>query len=172
MKKMKELKELKPEELKKSPFQLIGKEWMLVTAKKGDKVNTMTASWGGLGYLWEKNVAFIVLRPSRYTKEFIDSADTFSLTFFEEGYKKELAYLGSVSGREEDKIAKSSFDVLYDGEAPYFEQCNMVLFCKKLYHQEMNAESFVSSSLAEKFYPQKDYHTLYFAEIEKILIKE
>lgn len=110
----------------------------------------------------EKNVAFIVLRPSRYAKEFVDSTDTFSLTFFEEGYKKELAYLGSVSGREEEKIAKSSFDVLYEEETPYFKQCNMVLFCRKLYHQEMNAKSFVSGSLTDKSYPQKDYHTLYF----------
>lgn len=165
------MKEIKPVDFNNSPFQLIGKEWMLVTAKKEDKVNTMTASWGGLGYLWEKNVAFIVLRPSRYTKEFVDNADTFSLTFFTEDYKKQLAYLGSVSGREEDKIESAGLTISYEEGTPYFKECRMVLFCRKLYKQEMNPESFIEKSI-DKFYPEKDYHTMYIAEIEKILVEE
>lgn len=71
-------KEMKPEELQKNPFTMIGKEWLLVTAEKDGKANTMTASWGGMGVMWGKNTAFIVLRPQRYTKEFIDSTETFS----------------------------------------------------------------------------------------------
>ena len=70
-------KEIKPEELDKSPFQLIGKDWMLITAEKDNKINTMTASWGGFGVLWGKNVAFYFIRPQRYTKEFVDNSDTF-----------------------------------------------------------------------------------------------
>ena len=68
-------KEIKPEELQKNPFQMIGKEWLLVTAEKDGKANTMTASWGGVGVMWGRNVAFIVIRPQRYTKEFIDASD-------------------------------------------------------------------------------------------------
>ncbi|WOO35065.1 flavin reductase family protein [Anaerocolumna sp. AGMB13020] len=166
------MKELGAEEFNKNPFQLIGREWMLVTAKKGDKMNTMTAAWGGLGIMWDKNVAFIVIRPSRYTKEFIDSADTLSLTFYDKEYKKQLAYLGSVSGRDEDKISKSNFTVVYEGETPYFKEANLAIICKKLFRQEFTPDSFVENGLAEKYYPGKDYHTLYIAEIEKFLVSE
>ncbi|MDF2869863.1 MAG: flavin reductase [Anaerocolumna sp.] len=166
------MKELRAEEFNKNPFQLIGREWMLVTAKKEDKINTMTASWGGLGIMWDKNVAFIVIRPSRYTKEFIDSADTLSLTFYEKEYKKQLAYLGSVSGRDEDKITKSNLTVQYEGETPYFKEASIAVICKKLFHQEFSSESFIEAGLEDKFYPGKDYHTMYIAEIEKILVSE
>ena len=166
------MKELRAEEFNMSPFQLIGREWMLVTAKKEDKINTMTASWGGLGIMWDKNVAFIVIRPSRYTKEFIDSADTLSLTFYEKEYKKQLAYLGSVSGRDEDKISKSNLTVVYEGETPYFKEANLAIICRKLFRQEITSDSFVETGLEEKYYPGKDYHTLYIAEIEKILVSE
>ena len=95
-------KEIKPEELQKNPFQMIGKEWLLVTAEKDGKANTMTASWGGVGVMWGRNVAFIVIRPQRYTKEFIDASDKLSLSVLDEEYRKTLSYLGSVSGRDED----------------------------------------------------------------------
>lgn len=98
-----------------NPFTLIGKQWMLITAEKDGKVNTMTASWGGLGEIWEQSAAYIVVRPQRYTKEFLDAADTFSLTFFEESYRKTLSYLGTVSGREEDKIAKPGLTIAHSG---------------------------------------------------------
>ena len=92
---MKAFRKISAEEIGKTPFELIGKDWMLVTAQKPDgSVNTMTASWGGLGVMWGKNVAFAVIRPQRYTKEFIDNGERFSLTFFPEQYKKELGYLG------------------------------------------------------------------------------
>jgi flavin reductase (DIM6/NTAB) family NADH-FMN oxidoreductase RutF len=169
---MKKFKEIKPEQLEQSPFKLIGKDWMLVTAKKDGKINTMTASWGGLGIMWGKNVAYIVLRPQRYTKEFVDNADTFSLTFYDNGYKKQLGYLGSVSGRDEDKIAKSNLTVLDTEDTPYFEEADIVMICKKLHAQVINPECFIDSEIDEKWYPDKDYHTLYIAEIGKILVKE
>ena len=118
---MKQWKEIAPEALEKSPFQMIGKDWMLVTAEKDGKANTMTASWGGLGVMWGKNVAFIVIRPQRYTKEFIDGSDTLSLSFYDESFRKQLSYLGAVSGRDEDKIAKAGLTLTHDGETPYFE---------------------------------------------------
>ena len=70
------LKEVSYKDLKFNPFRLIGDEWMLVTAgNEKDGCNTMTASWGGIGCLWGHNdpVATIYLRPSRYTKEFVDT---------------------------------------------------------------------------------------------------
>ena len=164
-------KEIQPEQFDKNVFQMIGKDWMLVTAEKDGKVNTMTASWGGASVMWGKNVAFVVIRPQRYTKEFIDASDTFSLSILDNSYRKTLNYLGTVSGRDEDKIQKSGLTVEHSGNTPYFKEANTVLLLKKLYHQEMSPDCFIDKSLIEKWYPNADYHTLYVAEIEKILIQ-
>lgn len=164
--------EIKPEELYKSAFELIGTDWMLITAKKDDKVNTMTASWGGFGVMWGKNVSYIVIRPGRYTKEFIETSDTFSLTFFDKSFKKELSYLGTVSGRDEDKISKANLTVKYLDNTPYFQEANIIIKCKKLYAQDFKPECFITDELDKKWYPEKDYHMLYIAEVEKVLIKE
>lgn len=162
---------ISPESLDKSPFQLIGKDWMLVTAEANGKANTMTASWGGLGVMWGKNVAYVVIRPQRYTKTFVDASDTFSLSFYDESFRKELGYLGKVSGRDEDKITTSGLTLTHEGETPYFEEANLVLLCKKLYSQEFKPECFIDTDLDAKWYPNKDYHVLYVVEVEKVLIK-
>lgn len=162
---------IQPEALDKNPFQLIGKGWMLVTAQANGKANTMTASWGGLGVMWGKNVAYVVIRPQRYTKTFIDASDRFSLTFYDESFKKELGYLGKVSGRDEDKIAKAGLTLTHEGETPYFEEANLALVCKKLYAQEFKPECFIETELDGKWYPNKDYHVLYVVEVEKVLVK-
>lgn len=165
------MKSIKPEELQKNTFSMIGKEWLLVTACKEGKVNTMTASWGGLGVMWGKNVAFIVLRPQRYTKEFVDAGETFSLSVLDESYRKTLSYLGTVSGRNEDKVAKSGLTVTEEDGTPYFEEANTVLVCRKLYAQPYDPSCFIDKNCDEKWYPEKDYHTMYIAEIEKVLVR-
>ncbi|ELC8442816.1 flavin reductase family protein [Clostridium perfringens] len=163
---------IKNEELKESPFKLIGKDWMLITAKKDDKVNTMTASWGGLGVMWGKDVAYIVVRPQRYTKEFIDNSDTFSLTFFDDEYKKTLGYLGKVSGRDEDKISNSNLTLNTCENTPYFEEGKVILVCKKLYGQYLDPKCFLEDGIDERWYPEKDYHMLYIAEIKNVLVRK
>lgn len=169
---MMSFKEIKPEELQKNPFTMIGKEWLLVTAEHEGKANTMTASWGGVGVMWGKNVAFAVIRPQRYTKEFIDASDSFSLSVLDESFRKTYSYLGTVSGRDEDKIAKSGLTIVHEGETPYFAEANTVLVCRKLYAQEYQPECFLNGELDAKWYPGKDYHTMYIAEIEKVLVRE
>ncbi len=168
---MAEFHTISPEQFDKSPFQTIGKDWLLVTAEKDGKVNTMTASWGGFGVMWGKNVAFIVIRPQRYTKEFLDAQPYFSLSVLGEPFRKELSYLGSVSGRDEDKIAKSGLTVAHEDNIPYFEQAKTVLICRKLYAQPYDPACFIEKELDSKWYPNQDYHTMYIAEIEKILIQ-
>lgn len=169
---MSKFKEIKPEELNQSAFKLIGKDWMLITAEDDNKINTMTASWGGFGVMFSKDVAYIVIRPQRYTKRFVDNSDTFSLTFFNETFRKQLSYIGSVSGKDEDKISRANLTVQYLNNTPYFEEGNIAIICKKIYEQDFKSECFISKELDEKWYPEKDYHTLYIAEIEKIIIKE
>ena len=165
-------KELLPSELESNVFKLIGKDWMLISAQKDGKTNTMTASWGGLGVMWGKNVAFVVIRPQRYTKEFVDNSEGFSLTFFDEKYKKTLSYLGTVSGRDEDKISKSCFNVVIEKNIPFFEEARVVMFCKKLYAQDFEESCFIDKKITGQWYPEEDYHTLYIAGIEKILLKD
>ena len=108
-------KEINPIDLNESTFRLIGHDWMLVTAAHNSRVNTMTASWGGFGVLFNKNVAYIFVRPQRFTKEFVDGSDRFSLTFFDQSFKKELSYLGTASGKDEDKINKAGLTTLFFG---------------------------------------------------------
>lgn len=165
--------EISPKEIKENVFDMIGSKWMLVSAKSPDgKINAMTASWGGMGVMWGKDVAFVVIRPQRYTKEFVDEAESFSLTFFDGSHKKMLGYMGSVSGRDEDKMAKSGLTVLDDKGVPYYEECETAIICKKLFNQEITQDSFLFEDTINKWYPDKDYHTLYIGEIEKVIAKK
>lgn len=158
------------EELDFAPFQKIGKDWMLITAEKDGKVNGMTASWGGLGVMWGKNVAFIVVRKSRYTKEFIDGSDVFSLAFFDPGkYRKMLSYMGTVSGRNEDKADKCGLTVDHYEGVPYYSEASEVLLCKKLCRQPLPPESFCDPEIDAKWYADQDYHDLYIAEVIEVL---
>lgn len=167
---MSNFKEISAKELTFAPFD-IKDEWMLVTAEKDGKVNTMTASWGGFGIMWNKQVAFIVIRPQRYTKEFVDNADSFSLTFFDKSYLKKLSYLGKVSGRDENKIEKAELTITHEGEIPYFEEAHTAIFIKKLYAQPMGGEYFLDKEIISKWFPQNDFHILYIGEITKVLTK-
>lgn len=146
-------------------FDKIGKQWMLITAKDGERVNTMTASWGGFGVLWGKNVAYIFVRQSRYTKEFIDKSDTLSLGFFAEDKKAVLGYMGKVSGRDEDKIAKMGLTVKLIDDIPVFEEAEETLLCKKLFAGPISPENFIDKDIDGRWYADKDYHTMYVVEI-------
>lgn len=164
-------KEIKPEEFRESVFQVIGKEWLLVTGEADGRSNAMTASWGGMGILWGKPVAFLFIRPTRYTKEFIDKADGLTLSVFPEERRKMMNYFGTVSGRDEDKIKKSGLTVKHDRGRTYFDEARVTMLCRKLYAQEMKPECFIDKACDEKWY-QGDYHTMYIAEIETILVQE
>ena len=153
-------------------FSLIGDRWMLVAATDKDgKTNAMTASWGGLGVLWGKKVAFVFIRPQRYTKKFVDDAQNFSLSFFEESYKPMLGYMGKVSGKNEDKIKKSGLTVQYKDGAPVFKEASLTLICRKMYRQTLEEDCFIDKTNIGKWYPQKDYHDMYVAEIVDEIIR-
>lgn len=166
------LKEIKPEELQLNPFHLIGKDWLLITSGNKESYNTMTASWGGLGVFWNKNVATVYIRPTRYTKGFVDTNDTFTISFYGEEYRKALALCGKLSGRDVNKVEEAGLQPIFNEEAPYFEGAKMVFVCKKLFHTDMKPETFDETKYDEMMYPLKDYHTIYIAEIVKVLIEE
>lgn len=157
--------EISTKELMINPFQKISNEWMLISAQNEDKMNTMTASWGMVGHLWGKDVVQVFIRPQRYTKEFVDNSDTFTISFFDGKYKKELGYLGSKSGRDEDKIANVNFHPIVVEDAITFEEASLAIVCKKVYVDEMKEECFLDQANIDKWYAQKDYHTCYIGEI-------
>lgn len=154
-----------PETLDQNVFDMIGKQWLLVCAQKEGKVNAMTASWGGMGVLWNKQVATIYIRPQRYTKEFIDDADTFSIMVFPAEQRSLLKYMGTVSGRDEDKVAHCKLTCNHIDETPYFQEASLTITCKKIYKQEMLPACFLDTAIEQKNYPQKDYHHMYIGEI-------
>lgn len=169
------MKEVNYKDLKFNPFDLIGGEWMLITAGNAkDGCNTMTASWGGLGCLWGHNdpVATIYIRPSRYTKEFVDREQLFTLSVMDRSFKKQMGYLGTVSGRDEDKIGKAGLTPVYDGGTAWFAEAKLVLVCRKMYAAPIVEEGFMHQETIDQSYPKRDYHTMYIGKIERVLVRD
>lgn len=160
--------EMTPEELQDNVFRRIGKDWMLISAGRADSYNTMTASWGGLGVLWNANVAFAFVRPSRYTYQFMEKENNFSLSFFDGGYRRALQICGTTSGRDGDKASAAGLTPVFDATAPYFDQAQLVLICRKLYTQDLDPARFLDPTMPSH-YPDGDYHRVYVGEITKVL---
>lgn len=156
-------------ELNENVFSLISKDWLLITAGAPERYNAMTASWGGLGHVWSRDVAFVFVRPTRYTYQFMEQYDRFTLSFFTKEYKKALSFCGSKSGRDVDKFAATGLTA--SKSAPvYPEEARLVLFCRKLFYSDVVPTGMIDKSI-EDFY-KNDYHRMYIGEIERCLIKE
>lgn len=154
-----------------NPFNKIGKEWALITAGNKEKVNTMTVNWGGMGVMWGKNVFFLFIRESRYTKEFIDQNSFLSVSFLGEDYREALNYCGSHSGRDEDKIAKAGLSVGYKMGIPYIDEADAVVIGQKLSATKLTEDSFLTPDIAKKWYSEGDLHTMYILEVMDIMAR-
>ncbi len=156
-------------------FDLIGKQWMLITSGDTSKYNTMTASWGGFGHLWDKEVAFIFVRPERYTHEFIEANDRLTLSFFDEKYRQALQICGTKSGRDGDKVKEAGLTpISLESNTTTFDEARMVLDCRKLFKTEMTEAAFLDKEVRERYYnpqPGGGYHTIYVVEIENVYVK-
>lgn len=155
------------EDLRVSPFTILGSEWMLLTS--GDfqtkTFNTMTVAWGGLGTMWNKPIVMVVVRPTRYTYDFTEKCDSFTVTSFPIELKEKLQYLGSHSGRDSDKIAETGLipEAATSVDSPGFEEADLLLECKKIYFDDFNPANFVADYIAEQY--NDDFHRMYFGEI-------
>ena len=172
-----QLKEIAVQELLLNPMTMIAKEWMLLTAGNESRgYNTMTASWGHLGSLWGHggglSTSVVFVRPQRYTKEFMDREEYYTITVLPEGYKKELGYLGSHSGRYEDKVAKTGLTPVFDENCTWFAEAKLVLVCRKLYAAPLVEEGFLDRDVLEDSYPGRDFHQMYVGEIVKVLVPQ
>lgn len=157
--------------LELNPFIKFGKEWALVTTGSKEKANPITIGWGGMGVLWGKNVAFIFIRDSRYTKELLDKNEFFSISFFDEAYRDALNYCGAHSGRDINKIEMAGLTLAVKHSIPYIDEGNLILLCKKMAATRLTENSFISPSIVEKWYQNGDMHTMYTAEIIEVLAR-
>ena len=179
---MSEFRKITPEEFSGNPFTLIGKDWMLVTSADpgegtagGADYNTMTASWGGMGILWGKPVAFVFIRPQRHTFGFTERNDRMTLSFFGGEYINALNFCGTKSGREYDKANECGLTPVFDetehGRALWFAEAKLVMKVKKLYAKPFDPEAFTDAD-ARACYGDDDFHTVYVCAVEEILAKD
>lgn len=160
---------IRPEEISENLFKLVSQDWMLITAGPPENHNTMTASWGGFGVMWGRNVSFCALRPQRYTLEFMERSENFTLSFFSERYRPALEFCGNRSGRDVDK-AKATGLTPVAGVLPdstHFAEARLVIACRKIYAQDIDPTRFLDPSIEEN-YPSRDYHRIVVGEIVEV----
>ncbi len=158
-------------EIAASAVKLISDDWALVTASAGGKTNTMTVSWGGLGELWGRDVAFLFIRPQRCTRALLDESEWLSVSFFGGAYKKEMAFCGSNSGRDVDKFEATGLTVTQLDGVSCVAEAQVNLICKKIAVQSIDPNGFLDETI-RKEYPADDYHRVYVAQIVKTYVKE
>ena len=149
-------------------FKLFNNDWALVTAGTADHFNTMTVSWGGLGTLWGKPVATVYVKPIRYTHEFLESNDFFTVSFYPAQYKKALALLGRKSGRDGDKVAEAGLTPRALEGAVTFAEARATLLCRKMYSHDFDLAA-VPADVKAAYYESEPAHTIYIGEVVDIL---
>ena len=172
-------KTIQPEQIQDNPFTLIAKDHLLLTAcekktsEEGDaptgKPSALAVNWGGLGVLWSKCVATIYLRPTQSTKALIDGAEEFSLCVLPQKYKSAVDYCKDHPNKAGDNLVDCKLDVEYTGCVPWIKQARLVLFCQKLYAQELDPFCFSQQRVYKQNYRKDDLHTMYIAEIVKVM---
>lgn len=151
-------------------LSVFDKKWALLTAGDSDNFNAMTISWGGLGTIWGKPVATVYVRTSRYTHDFMDAKEFFTVGFYPEECKRILGVLGSKSGRDMDKMKESGLTPVQAGESMSFKEAEVTLVCRKLFKQQLNVAN-MPEDVAKAMYQGQAPHDMYIGEIVEIIRK-
>lgn len=160
------LKPVEAKELSLEALRLFTGRTPLLTAGDKTACNTMTIGWGGLGSLWNKPACTVYVRHSRHTYSFMETHDYFTVSVLPGERKDTLTLCGTKSGRETDKIAACGLTVCHGaGGAPFFDEAELVLVCRKLYAQDMGPEFVIDSGAAASFYTKGDWHRMYVGEV-------
>jgi flavin reductase (DIM6/NTAB) family NADH-FMN oxidoreductase RutF len=163
---------ISPTEIADNVFKLLDKGWMLVTAGNLEDYNTMTASWGHMGILWNLPIAIAYIRPQRHTYGFANRFPEYTLSFFTERYRTALQFCGTRSGRDCDKAAETGLTpVATDRGNVFFEEARLVLECRKVYQDDLKKKNFLLPEIARKNYPKNDFHRFYMGEIVNVLVR-
>ncbi len=166
-------KEISVNELDMNIFSAVNDEWMLVTAKNSSgEINTMTASWGGFGIMWNKPVCVAVIRPQRHTFKFAEDSQMLTLSFLEDGNREALKICGTRSGRDCDKISEAGLTPIHGDGWSAFAEAKTVFVGRIIYKDFVKEDGFIDKSIIDSKYPARDYHKAYVCEIEKVFIKE
>ncbi len=166
---MQGFREIPAEELE-NITRLFAKDWTLITAGDEHAVNTMVGGWGGAGYVWKKPVVSCMIRPQRYTYEFVEGHDRLSLCFLPEEYRAALQYCGKESGRDGDKFAATGLTPAFLKGVPFVAQSRLVIIARKLYADDLKKECFIDQEPL-RFYEAGDFHRVYICEVEKIFLR-
>lgn len=164
-------KKIDPENIPGNIYRMLSQDWMLITAGNDEKFNMMTASWGGLGNLYQKPVAFCFINPSRYTYQLMEKNDTYTLSFYNESNREALKLCGSQSGRDTDKIKASGLAPLTTPSgSKAFNEAWLIIECKKMVAQSLNPEALKSETLKQEW-EGKAMHKMYIGEIINVWMK-
>ncbi len=167
------MREIEINELSLEAVDLWMNQWLLLTAGSDDDCNMMTVAWGSIGCMWSKPFAQVVVRPQRHTYGYIERSDSFTLCAFPEQYRKDLQIMGTTSGRDGDKVARTNLTLRRSTRvpAPGYNEASLILECRKIYCQDMDPSGFVDPSIQNN-YPGNDYHRIYFGEIVAAFVGE
>jgi len=169
---MQGFKRIQAKEIEGNAVSLWDDSWFLISAGTVLQHNMMTASWGNIGCLWNKPIVTIFVRPSRYTYEFVEKNEYFTLSAFPEAKREILKICGSVSGRDKDKTKETALSPFASAHGSvFFEEAELLIECKKLYFQDLDTSHFLVPEI-EKNYADKMYHRMYVGEITEVLVKE
>ena len=149
-------------------LSVFDKKWALLTAGDSESFNTMTISWGGLGTIWGKPVATVYVRTSRYTHDFMDANEFFTVSFYPEECRQILGVLGSKSGRDMDKMKESGLTPVKAGESVSFKEAEVTLVCKKLFRQQLEVSN-IPEDVVKAMYEGQAPHDMYIGEIVDII---
>ena len=149
-------------------FSQFNDKWALLSAGPKNKHNTMTISWGGMGTLWFKSVVTVYVKPCRYTYEFMNENEFFTVSFYPEKYRDALSLMGSKSGRNIDKDAAAGLTVKDLGDAVTYEEAEVTLLCRKIYHQDMDPENMPVEVVQQNYTVDKP-HRLFIGEVVDVI---
>ena len=164
-------KQIAPDKIPGNIIKMLSEDWMLITAGNNDKFNMMTASWGGIGFLYQKPVAFCFINPARYTYQLMENNDTYTLTFYTEAYRDALKYCGSKSGKDVDKVKGSGLTpITTPTGSKAFSQAWLIIECRKMVSQSLTPESIADKSIKGEW-AGKQMHKMFIGEIINVWVK-
>ena len=133
--------EITARDIEGNPVRIFADEWFELAAGKEGDMNLMTIAWGSLGELWGRPVVTVYVSTSRYTNEFMAKNDYFTLTHFPASMREKLQYLGTASGRDEDKVKGAGLTTEFtDLGNPIFAEADLAIECKKVYADQFKAD--------------------------------
>ena len=163
-------RQISPDKIPGNIYKMLSENWMLITAGNDNGFNMMTASWGGLGHLYNKPVAFCFINPTRYTINFMESKDTYTLSFYTEAYRDALNYCGTHSGKDGNKVQGSGLTpITTPNGSKAFSEAWLIIECKKMVEQQFTPEAILDPAAREKWGAEP--HKMFIGEIINVWVK-